>query len=364
MFRLSWSYWQLPRTLTIPPRTLSRALTTSQVGTTAASEGGRENPRVLITGGAGQLGTALARILRGRYGAGNVILSDILKPRARELLQEPYIYADIMDMKDMHSIIVNNNIDTVVHFSAILSALGEKDVQKALEVNIAGFHNIIELCRAHGLKLFCPSTIGAFGPDAPKVCPDLTIQRPRTVYGVSKVHMELLGEYYYHRYGLDFRSLRFPGVISPNMPGGGTTDYAIHIFYDVLRTGRYECFLREDSRLPMIYIDDCLQATVKCLEARPERFQTSSRTYNIQAVSFTPGELVEEMKKHITNFVVDYRPDERQEIADSWPDTLIDGAARTDLDWTPEYDLPKMVAVMTTEIQKIVDAEKKLTKTK
>jgi threonine 3-dehydrogenase len=316
-----------------------------------------DNPRVLITGGAGQLGRGLARVLSAKYGVGNVILSDILKPPNKEPLREPYIYADILDIKDLHSIIVNNNIDTVVHFSAILSAIGERDVQKALEVNITGFHNIIELCRAHQLKLFCPSTIGAFGPDTPKICPDLTVQRPRTVYGVSKVHMELLGEYYHHRYGLDFRSLRFPGVISPNMPGGGTTDYAIHIFYDILNNGHYDCFLSEDSRLPMIYIDDCLQATVKCLEAPPERFRTNTRTYNIQAVSFTPGELVEEMRKHVPDFTVNYRPDARQEIADSWPDTLLDDTARSVLDWTPEYDLTKIVEVMMTEIRKIAGSE-------
>jgi threonine 3-dehydrogenase len=298
-------------------------------------------------------------MLSARYGVGNVILSDILKPPRSGPLEEPYIYADVTDIKDMHSIIVNHNIDTVVHFSAILSALGEKDVQKALAVNVAGLNNILELCRAHRLKLFCPSTIKAFGPDSPKVCPDLTVQRPRTVYGVSKVHMELMGEYYNHRYGLDFRSLRFPGVISPDMPGGGTTDYAIHIFYDVLRSRRYQCFLREHSRLPMIYIQDCLEATIKCLEAPAERFQTGRRTYNIQAVSFTPGELVEEMKKHIPDFLVEYRPDERQAIADSWPDTLLDSAARRDLDWTPQYDLPRMVEVMIQEIGRIVENERK-----
>jgi threonine 3-dehydrogenase len=313
----------------------------------------------LITGGAGQLGRKLAKMMSAKYGMGNVILSDILKPPDKDRMEEPYIYADVTDIKDMHSIVVNNNIDTVVHFSAILSALGEKDVQKALAVNIAGLHNILELCRAHRLKLFCPSTIGAFGPDAPKICPDLTVQRPRTVYGVAKVHMELLGEYYHHRYGLDFRSLRFPGVISPNMPGGGTTDYAIHIFYDVLRSRRYECFLREDTRLPMIYIDDCLEATIKCLEAPPERFNTDGRVYNIQAVSFTPGELVEEMKKHVDDFVVEYRPDERQAIADSWPDTLLDSAAREALDWTPHYDLPNMVNIMIRDIGGIVENEKK-----
>ncbi|XP_020917553.1 L-threonine 3-dehydrogenase, mitochondrial [Exaiptasia diaphana] len=307
---------------------------------------GKAYPRVLITGGLGQLGRGLARSLRDNYGSSSVILSDIAKAPQEVLEDGPYIYADILDFQSLQSIVVNHEIDWVVHFSAILSAVGEQNVSQALKVNINGFHNVIEVCRKYNLRLFSPSTIGAFGPETPRnPTPDLTIQRPKTIYGVAKVHMELLGEYYNHRYGLDYRSARFPGVISADTkPGGGTTDYAVHIFHEALRNGKYKCYLRKDTRIPMIYLPDCLRATVELLEAPQKALK--SRTYNLSAISFTPEEIADELKKHVPHLEVEYEPDERQLIADSWPEVLDDTDARKDWGWRHEYDLPSMVSAM------------------
>ncbi|XP_064382211.1 L-threonine 3-dehydrogenase, mitochondrial-like [Halichondria panicea] len=344
--------------LVVSFRSQSRASSTisdpgSSTRTLVSNAEGDWPPRVLITGGLGQLGSNLAKELRKRYGVNNVVLSDIMKPTQKILANGPYAYADVLDVKHLHSLVVNYNIDWVVHFSALLSAIGEKDVTRALKVNIEGYHNIVEVCKSHNLRLFCPSTIGAFGPSSPRnPTPDVTIQRPRTIYGVSKVHVELLGEYYYYKYGVDFRSLRFPGVLSAGAPGGGTTDYAVHIFHDVIRTGEYKCFLREDTRLPMIYLPDCTKATIMALEAHPSVFHPEMRTYNIQGISFTPAELVEEMRKYFPNMKVTYEPDERQAIADTWPEVLDDTNARADWNWSHDYDLPKMVKEIVEKLSK------------
>ncbi|KAM7449543.1 hypothetical protein ABFA07_002674 [Porites harrisoni] len=306
----------------------------------------KESPRILITGSLGQLGRGLAKILREKYGRDNIIMSDIAKASWDVLESGPYIYADILDFKNLQSIVVNERIDWLVHFSAILSAVGEQNVSQALQVNVEGVHNIFELCRRNNLRLFCPSTIGAFGPETPSnPTPDLTIQRPKTIYGVAKVHMELLGEYYHHKFGLDFRSARFPGVISADTaPGGGTTDYAVHIFHEALRQGKYNCYLRKDTRMPMIYLPDCLRATVELLEAPSENLKM--RTYNINAISFTPEELANEVRKFIPRLEMAYEPDERQAIADSWPQVLEDSNARKDWGWQHEYDLNAMTIAM------------------
>lgn len=306
----------------------------------------KDSPRILITGSLGQLGRGLAKILREKYGRDNVIMSDIAKASWDVLENGPYLYADILDFKNLQSIVVNERIDWLVHFSAILSAVGEQNVSQALQVNVEGVHNIFELCRRNNLRLFCPSTIGAFGPETPSnPTPDVTVQRPKTIYGVSKVHMELLGEYYHHKFGLDFRSARFPGVISAETaPGGGTTDYAVHIFHEALRTGRYKCYLRPDTRMPMIYLPDCLRATVELLEAPSEKLNL--RTYNISAISFTPEELADAIRKFIPTLKMEYEPDERQAIADNWPQVLEDSNARKDWNWQHVYDLPAMTSAM------------------
>lgn len=326
----------------IPARTMSASCSQGQVQLKSKAP----PPKILITGSLGQLGVGLGRLLRNQYGKDNVIMSDILKTPDEIRNNGLYIYADILDFKNLQEIVVNQRIDWVVHFSALLSAVGESNIPLAIRLNIEGFHNVLELAKQYRLKLFVPSTIGAFGPTSPRnPTPDLTIQRPRTIYGVSKVHAELMGEYYNHKFGLDFRSLRFPGVISADSnPGGGTTDYACHIFHDALQTGHHTCFLRADTRLPMMYVDDCLRSITEILVV-PES-QLKLRTYNVQAMSFTPAELAEEIRKHIPDLKVTYKPDSRQEIADSWPMVFDDSGARTDWGWRNDYDLPKLVKVM------------------
>ncbi|XP_070555705.1 L-threonine 3-dehydrogenase, mitochondrial-like [Ptychodera flava] len=305
-----------------------------------------DNPRILITGGLGQLGPGLAKLLRKKYGEDNVILSDIIKAPKHILESGPYVFADILDPKNLQQIIVNERIDWLIHFGALLSAVGEMDVPLAVKVNIEGVHNVMELAKRYKLRIFIPSTIGAFGPDSPRnPTPDLTIQRPRTIYGVSKVHTELFGEYYHYKHGVDFRSLRFPGVISAETtPGGGTTDYAVEIFEDALITGKHVCYLRPDAMLPMMYIDDCLRGVVEMLEAPQE--QLKLRTYNIAAMSFSPEIITDAIRKHMPHFETEYKPDSRQDIADSWPQAFDDSRARNDWGWTHHYDLDGMVKLM------------------
>ncbi|XP_064624964.1 L-threonine 3-dehydrogenase, mitochondrial-like [Lineus longissimus] len=303
-------------------------------------------PKILITGSLGQLGTGLAKVLRERFGKENIIMSDIIKPTKQILESGPYLYADILDFKNLQEIVVNHRIDWVVHFSALLSAVGELNIPLAMRVNIEGLHNVLELSKQYKLKVFVPSTIGAFGPTSPRnPTPDLTIQRPRTIYGVSKVHGELMGEYYFHKFGLDFRCLRFPGVISADTnPGGGTTDYAVKIFHDAIRTGKFECYLRPDTMLPMMYIDDCLRSIITYMEMPQERLRL--RTYNVAAMSFTPEQLVTAVRKHVPNLEVTYRPDGRQDIADSWPQVFDDSGSRNDWEWEHKYDIDDLCSTM------------------
>ncbi|KAG7466005.1 hypothetical protein MATL_G00160270 [Megalops atlanticus] len=311
-----------------------------------------ENPRVLITGGLGQLGVGLAQLLRKQYGTDNVILSDIKKPPVEVFNSGPFVYADVLDYKNLRELIVNNRITWLVHYSALLSAVGEANVALARKINITGLHNVLDLALENCLRLFVPSTIGAFGPSSPRdPAPDLCVQRPRTIYGVSKVHGELMGEYLHHKYGLDFRCLRYPGVISADTkPGGGTTDYAVQIFHDALSTGHFDCYLRADTRLPMMHIRDCHRATVEFMQAQDR--QLSLRTYNIAAMSFTPAEVADEIRKHLPGLSVTYNPDfVRQTIADSWPMRFDDTNAQRDWGWKPAYGLSELVVDMLESIR-------------
>lgn len=305
-----------------------------------------ENPKILITGGLGQLGSGLSVMLRQKYGKDNVILSDIVKPTPQARLGGPYMYADILDFKNLQEIIVNYQIDWVIHFSALLSATGETNIPLAMRVNIEGLHNVLELAKQYRLKLFVPSTIGAFGPESPRnPTPDITIQRPKTIYGVSKVHVELMGEYYNQKFGLDFRSLRFPGVISADTePGGGTTDYAVKIFHDALTTGHHICYLKPDARLPMMWIDDCLRSIVEVLVVPSKHLKL--RTYNVNALDFTPEELAAKITEYVPDFKITYRPDGRQLIAESWPEILDDSGARNDWGWKHNTTLDGLVKEM------------------
>ncbi|XP_052860227.1 L-threonine 3-dehydrogenase, mitochondrial [Anopheles cruzii] len=316
------------------------------------SNGGpkKSHPKILITGGLGQLGVECAKLLRSQYGDESVILSDIIKPSDAIVNSGPYIFADILDFKGLQKIVVAHRIDWIIHFSALLSAIGEQNVPLAVRVNIEGMHNVLELAKQYKLRIFVPSTIGAFGPDSPRnPTPNVTIQRPRTIYGVSKVHAELMGEYYHHKFGLDFRCLRFPGVISSDPPGGGTTDYAVAIFFEGLKTGKYQCYLRPDTRLPMMYIEDCLRSLLEFMTAPEEKLKR--RVYNVTAMSFTPEELAQKLvAKHMPELHVSYRPDSRQLIADSWPQIFDDSEARRDWGWQHKYDLDKLVDLMVRDV--------------
>lgn len=268
-------------------------------------------------GGLGQIGVALASVLRKKYGVQNIVLSDIKKPSKEIRNTGPFVYADILNYQSLNDIIVNHDINWVIHLSAILSAIGENNVPLAMRINIEGMHNILELSKLHKLRVFIPSTIGAFGSETPRdpVTPDVTIQKPKTIYGISKVHMELLGDYYFHKYNLDFRCLRLPSIVSAINPGlGGTAVYAVEIFHHAVQKGSYECYLKPDTRLPMMYMDDCVDAIVKFIEQPQSKL--TQRVYNIQACSFTPGELEKELKKLLPELKVTYKIDSRQQIGE------------------------------------------------
>jgi len=303
-------------------------------------------PKILITGGLGQLGRSLMFTLRSIFGPDSVLLTDVSK-RPEELRDgTPFCYLNILDSREIERIVVNHDIDTIIHFSALLSAVGENNVPLAVQVNSHGVENIMEVARLHKLKVFIPSTIGAFGPTTQRdMTPDLAIQRPRTIYGVTKVYAELLGEYYADRFGVDFRSLRFPGIISAINPGGGTTDYAIKIFYDALTTGKHVCYLKPDTMLPMMFDTDCTASVIQYITAPAESLRL--RTYNVTGFSFTPEEIANEIKTIMQDFQIEYDICPiRQKIADSWPRSLSDQMAREDWQWEPEYDLKTTCHVM------------------
>ncbi|KAK4880063.1 hypothetical protein RN001_008209 [Aquatica leii] len=316
-----------------------------------------ENPTILITGGLGQLGVECGKLLRSQYGAKKIILSDIREPSNAILQAGPYHFVDILDPKGLEKVVVDNKVDWIVHLSATLSAKGELDIPLATKVNIQGMHNIIELANHYKLRLFVPSTIGAFGPDSPRnPTPNITVQRPRTIYGVSKVYAELLGEYYHHKFNLDFRCLRLPGVVSCDLPGGGTTDYAIDMFHSAMTKGTYECYLTPKTTVPMIYITDCLRAINEFLVVPTDTIQR--RVYNIHAMSFHPEGLAKEIQNYYPAFEITYKTDPiRQEIADSWPEVLDDTEARKDWGWNPKYDFKKMVQTMVDQVKVFYDEE-------
>lgn len=308
----------------------------------------RETKRVLMTGAAGQIGSELAQALRAKYGASNVLVTDVVRPPAALAEAGPFELVDVTDRAALDALVVKFNADTVYHLAALLSATGEKNPQKAWAVNMGGLHNILEIGRERGLlRIFSPSSIAVFGPTTPReMTPQDTVLGPTTMYGVTKVAGELLCDYYVLKYGLDVRGCRYPGIISHlTLPGGGTTDYAVAIFYEAVKNRRYTCFLREDTRLPMMYMPDCLKCTLDLMDADLARLKHHS-SFNVTAMSFSAGELAAEIRRHIPSFEVRYEPDFRQAIADSWPASIDDGAARAEWDWKPGYDLAAMTADM------------------
>jgi nucleoside-diphosphate-sugar epimerase len=310
---------------------------------------------ILVTGALGQIGTELTQELRRKYGRENVLATG-LQPASDSAVQSdgPYAALDVTDCRAVAEIIQRHRIDVVYHLASILSGVGEKSPETAWNVNMNGLHNVLECARLHGVsRIFWPSSIAVFGPEAPKdQTPQETVMRPTTIYGVTKVSGELLCDYYVHHYGLDVRGVRYPGVISHGAPpGGGTTDYAVAMFYAAVTSRRYTCFVREDTVLPMIYMPDGIRAALELMEADAERLRHHN-AFNLAGLSFSAGELVAEIRKHVPEFECEFVPDYRQTIADSWPRSIDDAAARNEWNWQPEYDLATLTADMLKNLRR------------
>jgi len=310
--------------------------------------------RILVTGALGQIGSELVVALRARYGANAVIASDIRMPPFDTLRPgERFEFLDSTNGAQIQEIVRNGDVGTIYHLAALLSATSEERPHIAWELNMGGLYKVLEVARQHDCKVFFPSSIGAFGPGTPKDnTPQDTIQRPTTMYGVTKVAGELLCDYYNRRFGVDTRGLRFPGLISyAAPPGGGTTDYAVAIFYDAIRYGRYTCFLKSDSRLDMMYMPDALDALIGIMEADPAKL-VHRNSFNVTAMNFTPEELAAEIRKHIPAFEIRYEIDAvRQSIADSWPNSLDCSAAKTEWGFAPKFGLSAMVEDMLAKLR-------------
>lgn len=301
--------------------------------------------RILVTGAFGLVGSDLVSELQKKHGQDNIIAlgRQTIDNNFQGILEQ----GDVRDYKAMETLVKKYDVGTIYHLAGLLSVGGEKQPDLAWDVNVNGLKNILDLAKDHQLQVFWPSSIAAFGPTTPKQnVPQHTSLEPTTIYGVSKVTGELLCQYYFNRYRVDVRSLRYPGLNGfKATPGDGTTEYAIHIFYGLIQNNNYECFLKEDARLPMMYMDDAIKGTIALMEAPSEKI-TVRTSYNFSAISFTPAELVEEIKKIAPDFQVIFKPDARQKIAESWPQTIDDSRAREDWGWEEEFDLSKMTQAL------------------
>jgi nucleoside-diphosphate-sugar epimerase len=306
---------------------------------------------ILIIGSNGQIGTELAESLRLIYGDDHVVCSDLKQP---ETIKGPFEIIDILDRDGVYSIIKKYSITQVYLLAALLSATAEKNPKFAWDLNMQGLFNILDAAK-EGLikKVYWPSSIAVFGPTTPSVLtPQYTIMEPNTIYGISKQAGERFCEYYFQKYNVDVRSIRYPGLIGyKSAPGGGTTDYAVHIYHEALKNGKYTSFLNEHTTLPMMYMPDALKATINLMEAPAEKVKIRS-SYNVAGMSFNPLEIAESIKKHIPNFEIDFNPDFRQAIADSWPKSINDAEARQHWGWSPDYDLQLMTDDMILNLRK------------
>jgi nucleoside-diphosphate-sugar epimerase len=313
--------------------------------------------QILVTGAVGQIGSELVMALRKRYGNEKVIASDIRMPEDKELLESgPFETLDVLDPNNITRMMQLHEIGTVYHLAAVLSAIGESRPNVAWQINMNGLYNFLEAARQYHCSMFFPSSIGAFGSSTPlDGTPQDTIQRPDTMYGVTKVAGELLCDYYHKRFNLDTRGLRFPGLISyVAEPGGGTTDYAVSIFYEAIKHKKFTCYLRQDTYLDMMYMPDALRAMIELMEADPSKLKHRN-AFNVSAMHFTPDQLAAEIRKYIRGFEIDYDIDPiRQGIADSWPNYMDDSCATKEWGWKPEYDMPKMVKDMIEKLSKII----------
>ncbi len=311
--------------------------------------------RILVIGASGQIGVELTIALRKIYGNANVIASDLREENALLHGTGPYVSLDVMNKEMLHVQVIRQGITQIYLLAAILSATGEKNPNLAWSLNMQSLLNVLDIAKEEHLhKVYWPSSIAVFGPTSPKQnCPQQTVIEPITVYGISKFAGEFWCNYYNHRYGLDVRSIRYPGLISyKSAPGGGTTDYAVEIFHEALEEKKYECFLEEDTYLPMMYMSDAIKATIELMEAPAEKIKIRT-SYNISAMSFSPKEIAAEIKKHIPEFSISYKPDYRQQIANSWPQSIDDSVARNDWGWKEEFDLAKMTKDMLENLKNV-----------
>lgn len=309
--------------------------------------------KILVIGACGQIGVELTLALRKVYGNDNVIASDLREENPLLHGTGPYVTLDVMNNEMLHVMVIRQNITQIYLLAAMLSATGEKNPNLAWSLNMQSLLNVLEISKDENVKkIYWPSSIAVFGPSSPKVhCPQQTIIEPATVYGISKFAGEFWCNYYHQRYKVDVRSLRYPGLISyKSKPGGGTTDYAVEIFYDAVEEKKYKCFLKEDTYLPMMYMPDAIRATIELMEA-PESSISIRTSYNIHGMSFSPKEISEEIKKHIPDFSIKYEPDYRQAIAESWPQNIDDSVAQKDWGWKPEYDLASMTEDMLKNVR-------------
>lgn len=308
---------------------------------------------ILILGACGQIGTELTLALRDKYGIDQIVASDIRRSDLAELQDGPFEILDASDADALRAVCEQYKVHTVYHLVAMLSATGEKFPMKAWDLNMQSLLHVLELAREGVIqKIFWPSSIAVFGPTTPKEhTPQQTIMEPSTVYGISKLAGERWCEYYFNKYGVDVRSIRYPGLISwKSQPGGGTTDYAVEIFYKALEEGRYTSFLSEHRALPMMYMDDAIRATIELTEAPAEQVKVRN-SYNLAGISFDPVTIAASIAGHIEGFEMDCVPDFRENIAASWPASIDDSAAQADWNWTPEYDLEAITAAMLSNLR-------------
>ena len=310
--------------------------------------------KILVIGASGQIGVELTMALRKVYGNANVVASDLREQNPLLAGTGPYVSLDVMNKEMLHVQVIRQNITQIYLLAAILSATGEKNPHLAWHLNMQGLLNVLDIAREEKLsKVYWPSSIAVFGPTSPKQnCPQQTIIEPSTVYGISKYAGEFWCNYYHHRYGVDVRSIRYPGLISyKSEPGGGTTDYAVEIYREAITHGKYECFLSENTYLPMMYMPDAIRATIELMEAPAEQIKIRT-SYNVAGMSFSPKEIAASIKKSIPEFSISYKPDYRQSIADSWPASMDDSVARKDWGWKEQYDLAAMTTDMIENLKK------------
>ena len=309
---------------------------------------GTPGDSILVTGALGQIGRDLVEALRDKHGQDSVIASDVREVAGHPFVEEGrFVRLSVLDGDVMDSVIEDEEVGTIYHLAAILSATGEQNPDLCERVNVGGTITVLEAARRNDLRVYAPSSIAVFGPDAPATAPQITPLNPTTTYGKTKVTGEVMAMNYWKQYGVDTRGIRYPGLVSWKSPaGGGTTDYAVEIFHAALNEGHYDCFVGPETRLPMMYMDDAIRATLELMDAPVESIGDARGGYNVSGISFTARELADTISERVDGFTCEFKPDHRQEYADSWPDDIDDSVAKDDWGWKTEYDLTRMVDEM------------------